>query len=100
VIDGSLTSADLAVHRGSVGIDAPNLSVNECQATNTPIQTGHDLTNDVILMVNTPGVVGNIQISGRQSQSSVTGIEVVLCNVGGSAFDAPFAIYRWIVIEN
>jgi hypothetical protein len=99
VANGSLTLLDIASVRGIANIDFPNLAAGAC-AVSAPLSIGNDLGGDLILVSNPPDVAGAVQIDARQSNSSSTSFEIVICNVGTGAFDPPFAGYTYAVIEN
>jgi hypothetical protein len=99
VADGSLTTADVAVRKGSGAYDVPNLGPGDCEFT-APIETGKNLTGDLILVSNPATVAGAIQIDGRQHAVTPTALDTVFCNVGTAAFDPPLANFHWVVIDN
>jgi hypothetical protein len=99
VTDNSLKAQDIAVKRGTLGIDFANLASGTCAAT-TPIETGHVVTGDFFLVTEPAGIAGNIQFFGREDAGSPTAMDIVECNDGNSAFDAVPANYSWAVIDN
>ncbi|MDX6371874.1 MAG: hypothetical protein QOD98_862 [Nocardioidaceae bacterium] len=99
VTDNSLKAQDIAVARGTVGLDFANLASGSCGAT-VGIETGHVVTGDFFLVTEPAGIAGNIQFFVREDAGSPTAIDIVECNDGNSAFDAPAANYSWAVIDN
>jgi hypothetical protein len=79
--------------------DVPNLGPGGCEFT-APIETGKNLTGDLILVSNPATVAGAIQIDGRQHAVTPTALDIVFCNVGTAAFDPPLATFHWVVIDN
>jgi hypothetical protein len=99
VADNSLQAVDIAVERGTTGIDWANLAAGTCTAT-VAIETGHVVTGDFFLVTEPAGIAGNIQFFGREDAGSPTAIDIVECNDGNGPFDAPVASYSWAVIDN
>jgi hypothetical protein len=99
VTDNSLKAQDIAVARGTVGFDFANLASGTCAAT-VGIETGHVVTGDFFLVTEPAGIAGNIQFFVREDAGSPTAIDIVECNDGNSAFDAPASNYSWAVIDN
>lgn len=99
VADHSLKVQDIAVATGVTGIDAATMTVNTCVASG-PIETGHVVTGDLILVSQPAGVAGALTVSGREDSASTTAINIVVCNVGTPSFDPPARNVTWAVIDS
>lgn len=99
VADHSLRAADLAVRTGVEPMNWPSLAPGNCVAGG-PIETGHVVTGDFLLVSAPAGIAGNLQFSVREDPTVPTAINLVECNNGNSAFDAPPANYSWAVIDH
>lgn len=97
VADGSLTAADLGKVSGTSTFDFPNLTPGACVAT-VGVETGRDLTGDLILVSNPPTVSGSVQMFARQDPTQPTRLNLVACSIG-TTFDPPPATFSWMAID-
>lgn len=98
VADGSLAAADLGKVSGTSTIDFPNLTPGACVPTGG-IETGRDLTGDLIFVSNPPTVSGAVQVFVRQDPVQPTQLNLVACSIG-TTFNPPPAAFSWMAIEN
>jgi hypothetical protein len=99
VADHSLTVADTSLFTGDASYDVPNLGPGGCSAS-AAIETGHATAGDLILVSQPAGVSGALMITGRSDSVVPTAINIVWCNVGTAAFNAPITNFTYAVFDN